>query len=98
MTQPGITNDFKFIFNELPKPNYVFFITTDFETMLSRISKRSDLALFEKTFTIKENYEMLIAKYIELIGDNISVIHNNKTLDFAMDQIKKVICLDYEAY
>lgn len=98
IAQPGITNDFKFLFSELPKPNYVFYITTNFETMLSRISKRGDLASFEKTFTIKENYEMLIARYIELIGDNICVIDNNKTLDFAMDQIKKVICLDDKAY
>ncbi len=98
IAEPGITSDFKFLFSELPKPNYVFFINTDFETMLSRITKRGDLAYFDKTFTIKENYEMLIAKYIELIGENICVIDNNKTLDFAMEQIIKVISLNREVY
>jgi thymidylate kinase len=83
---------------DINEPKYVLFIYTDFETMLSRISKRGDLAYIDKTFTIKENYEMLIAKYKELIGENICVIDNNKTLDFAMGQIKKVLCLNGEVY
>lgn len=90
--EPGITRDFKFLFNELPKPNFIFFIYADFETMLSRISKRKDLSNFDKKFSNKENYEKLIEKYFELIGENIFVVDNNKDLKFAIDQIKKVIC------
>lgn len=98
IAKPGITSNFNFLFNQLPKPNCVFLINTDFETMLSRISKRGDLANLEKTFTVKENYEMLIAKYMEFIGEKICVIDNNKTLDFTKEQIKKVICMKGDVF
>lgn len=98
IAEPGITSGFNFLFNQLPIPNCVFLINTDFETMLSRISKRGDLTKLEKTFTVKETYEMLIAKYMEFIGEKICVIDNNKTLDFAKEQIKKVICMKGEVF
>ncbi len=88
---PGITNDFMFLFEKLPKPDLVIFIKTDFETMLKRITLRGNLTLIEKKYTQKKNFNILIENYKKILGSKAIFVDNNSSLDEAKMQITKVL-------
>jgi deoxyguanosine kinase len=92
--ESGVSNEFKFLFENLPKPDIVFFIQTDFETMLKRITNRGDLTLIEKKYSTKENFDILNDNYKKYIDANMVVIDNNESIEIAQMQIKAVLNSD----
>lgn len=92
--EPGISSEFKFLFENLPKPDIVFFIQTDFETMLKRITNRGDLTLIEKKYSTKENFDILNKNYKKYIDTKMVIIDNNQSIEIAQEQIKTVLHLD----
>ena len=86
--EPGISSEFKFLFENLPKPDLVFFIQTNFETMLKRIARRGDLTLIEKKYSNKKDFDILIENYKKFIDTELVVIDNNQSIEIAKEQIK----------
>jgi thymidylate kinase len=89
--EPGISAEFNFLFENLPKPDIVFFIQTDFETMLKRMTNRGDLTLIEKKYSSKENFDILIKNYKKYIDTKMVVIDNSQSIEIAQEQIKTVL-------
>jgi deoxyguanosine kinase len=88
---PGITNDFMFLFEKLPKPDLVIFIKTDFETMLKRITLRGNLTLIEKKYSEKNNFNILIENYKKILGSKAIFIDNNNSLEETKMEITKLL-------
>jgi thymidylate kinase len=88
---PSITSEYSFLFDRLPKPDLVLFVQTNFENMLKRINQRGDLSLLEKKYTNEKDFDILMFNYMKLIDAKISIIDNNKTIDYAKDQVIRVL-------
>lgn len=88
---PKVSSEYKFLFDELPKPDLVLFVQTNFETMLNRINERGSLTLIEKKYSIEENFNVLISNYMRFIDTNKKIIDNNNSIDFAKKQIIEIL-------
>jgi thymidylate kinase len=87
---PSISSEYKFLFDYLPKPDLVLFVQTDFDIMLKRITERGNLTLIEKKYTTEADFDILISNYMKYIDTNKVIIDNNKSIENAKDQIKKI--------
>jgi deoxyguanosine kinase len=88
---PTISSEYKFLFDHLPKPDLVLFIQTNFENMLRRIKERGYLTLIEKKYTQEENFDILISNYMKYIDTKKIIIDNNKSIEFAKEQIYSIL-------
>lgn len=87
----GITKDLLFLFNQLPQPDLVFLITTDFKTMLKRIEERGDFEILGSKFNKEENYHKLINNYMTFINDKSFIINNNGEIEATKATIREII-------
>jgi dTMP kinase len=89
--ETGITNDFLFLFKQLPQPDLVFLITADFNTMLQRIEERGDFEKLENKFKTVETYHKLINNYKSFLNDNSFIINNNGKIETIKAKIGEII-------
>ena len=85
------TKNCKFLFDHLPKPDLVLFVQTDFDIMLKRIRERGNLTLIEKKYTSGADFDILISNYMKYIDTNKTIIDNNKSIDYAKEQINRIL-------
>ena len=89
--EPGITSEFKFLFEKFPKPDLVLFVQTSFDNMLDRILKRGNLTLIENNYAQQDNFNVLISNYMKYIDAKMAIIDNNNEIAFAKAQIKDIL-------
>jgi thymidylate kinase len=88
---PSISSEYNFLFDHLPKPDLVLFVQTDFDIMLKRITERGNLTLIEKKYTSEADFDILISNYMKYIDTNKTIIDNNKSIDYAKEQINRIL-------
>jgi len=79
--ETGITNDYLFLFKQLPQPDLLLFITADFKTMLQRIEDRGDFEILGNKFNKEENYLKLLNNYKSFLNDKSFIINNNGEIE-----------------
>ena len=89
--EPGITNEYSFLFNKLPKPDLVLFIDVNYKTMMNRLSQRDETTYIEQKFSKKDKFELLKENYRNTIKSNLKVIDNNYSLESSLEQIKSIL-------
>jgi len=89
--ETGITNDYLFLFKQLPQPDLLLFITADFNTMLQRIEDRGDFEILGNKFNKEENYHKLIKNYRSFLNDKSFIIHNNGEFETTKTKIREII-------
>jgi dTMP kinase len=89
--ETGITNDFLFLFKQLPQPDIIFLITADFNTMLKRIEERDDFEILGNKFNKEDNYHKLIDNYLNFINDKLFIINNNGEIEKTKAEIREII-------
>ena len=88
--KPGVTEEFMYVFEKLPKPDLILFVKTEFNTMCNRLNNRGSLTLIEEEYSIEENYFKLIDNYMKYFDTEVSVIDNSESLESSKEQIKQV--------
>ena len=88
--KPGVTEEFMYIFEKLPKPDLILFVKTDFNTMCNRLKNRGSLTLIEEKYSIEENYLKLINNYMKYFDSEVLVIDNTESLESSKEQIKQI--------
>lgn len=89
--QSGVTNDFKFLFDSLPKPDLTLFIDTKYEKMLERLSQRESTTFIEEYFSNEEKFNILLKNYKNVIDSKLEIIDNNDTLNNSFLQIDNIL-------
>lgn len=89
--ETGITNDYLFLFKQLPQPDLLLFITADFNTMLQRIEDRGDFEILGNKFNKEENYHKLIKNYKSFLNDKSFIIYNNGEFETTKTKIREII-------
>ncbi len=89
--EKGITQEFDFLFDKLVQPDLVIFISTDFENMFERITKRGQLTLIEKRYSDKDNFNTLKLNYRKYLPSNFIEVDNNGRIDETIEAIKKIL-------
>ncbi len=91
---PNITSEYKFLFDNLPKPDLIFFVQTSFDNMVKRIKKRGNMTLIEKRYTNEVDFDILTNNYRKYINCKNIIIDNDQNLEFAKMQIDKVLSIE----
>lgn len=89
--ETGITNDYLFLFKQLPQPDLLLFITADFNTMLQRIKDRGDFEILGNKFNKEENYLKLLNNYKSFLIDKSFIINNNGEIENTKKKIREII-------
>lgn len=89
--ETGITNDYLFLFKQLPQPDLLLFITADFKTMLQRIEDRGDFEILGNKFNKEENYLKLLNNYKSFLNDKLFIINNNGEIETTKKKIREII-------
>ena len=87
--QPGVTSPLTEIYKSLHKPDVVFLIISDFETIIHRIKSRNENALNDDLFLTKKLVNKIYSNFKKIIDVNCVLIHNNEDFETAINQIKK---------
>lgn len=96
--ETGITNDYLFLFKQLPQPDLLLFITADFNTMLQRIEDRGDFEILGNKFNKEENYHKLIKNYKSFLNDKSFIINNNGEFETTKTKIIEIIKSNHQHY
>lgn len=90
--EPGITDEFDYLFNKLPKPDLVLFVDVNYKTMMNRLSNRDEITFIEQKFSEQDKFEILKRNYRKIIkSSNTMFIDNNSSLESSIEQIKSIL-------
>ena len=89
--EPGVTVPLMKIYESLHKPDIVFLIKSDYETIIQRIKSRNANSLNDELFLKKKLVDKIYSNFMEIIDVKCIVIHNNSDFETVINQIKKVL-------